>query len=114
MEQSLLKVAGVAFVGLLGALPMVALNLILDVFHPKLIWNSEQEAMKQNMNGFFGMLLSMLIMLVFGLTTFILMILKLPMWFVFFALGVLALLLGVVAVFVLFSVAEKKYFEHEV
>jgi len=109
-----LGLVGVTFVGLIGTVPMVALNLLIDVYHPKLVWSTEQEAMKQNMNGFFGMLLSMLIMLVFGLTTFILMILKLPMWFVFFALGVLALLLGVVAVFVLFSVAEKKYFEHEV
>ena len=34
-------------VGLIGSVPMVALNLLIDVFHPKLVWNSEQEAMKQ-------------------------------------------------------------------
>ncbi len=104
---------GVTIVGLIGAIPMVSLSLLIDVYHPKLVWSNEQEAMKQNMNGFFGMLSSMLIIVIFGIATFILMMIKLPMWFVFIALGVLSLIMGVLSVYALYSVAEKKYLEHE-
>jgi len=113
MEQSLLKVAGVAFVGLLGALPMVALNLILDVFHPKLIWNSEQEAMKQNMNGGIGMLLSLLVMIIQGIVAAVMITADLPVWSVFAVIGAVSVILGILTVFALYAVAEKKFAELE-
>lgn len=110
---SLLGLIGITIVGLLGAIPMAAISLLIDVYHPKLVWSNEQEAMKQNMNGLFGMLTSMLIMIVFAVATIAMMVVRLPMWFVFTALGILSLILGVLSVFALYAVAEKKYLEHE-
>lgn len=114
LNAPLIGVVGVSVVGLIGTLPMASLSLLIDVYHPKLVWSSEQEAMKQNMNGLFGMLLSMVIMVILGVATFALMMMGLPMWFVFTALGVLSLILGVLSVFTLYAVAEKKYLDHEV
>jgi len=100
-------------VGLLGSVSMVALSLLLDVFHPKLVWNSEQEAMKQNMNGGIGMLLSILVILVLGGVAFFMLVMKLPMWLVFIVLGVVSIILGVLSVLALYAVANRKYVELE-
>ncbi len=113
MNQPLIWVIGAAAVGLLGAVPMVALSLLLDVFHPKLVWNSEQEAMKQNINGGIGLLLSLLVLAVLGLSTYVLVILRQPMWFIFIALGAVSVMLGILSVLALFEVAERKYRELE-
>ena len=113
IKESLIWVLGAILVSLLGAVPMVALNLLLDVFHPKLVWNSEQEAMKQNMNGGIGMLLSLLILLVLGIVTFLMLVLQLPMWLVFIALGVVSVILGILSAMALYAVAERKYRELE-
>jgi ABC-2 type transport system permease protein len=113
LGQSLASILGVCLVGLLGAVPMTALSLLLDVFHPKLVWNSEQEAMKQNMNGVLGMLLSLLIMLVLGAVVFVLMILKVEILLVFAAVGVVSVILGILAVMALYAVAVSKYRELE-
>lgn len=113
LGTSLHWVFGAVLVGSLGAVPMVALSLLLDVFHPKLVWNSEQEAMKQNMNGVIGMLLSMLVLLILGVVVFIMLMAQLPMWLVFIALGAASAIMGVLSVLALFAVAERKYRELE-
>lgn len=113
IKQPPVWVFSAILVGLLGAIPMVALNLLLDVFHPKLVWNSEQEAMKQNMNGGLGMLLSLFVLLILGIVTFVLLVLQLPMWLVFIALGVVSVILGILAVLALYAVADRKYRELE-
>jgi ABC-2 type transport system permease protein len=113
LHQSLVSILGISLVGLLGAIPMTALNLLLDIFHPKLIWNSEQEAMKQNMNGVLGMLLSLLLMLVLGAVTFVLMTLKVEILLVFAAVGIVSVILGILAIMALYAVAVSKYRELE-
>lgn len=99
--------------GMLGSVPMVALNLLLDVFHPKLIWNSEQEAMKQNMNGGIGMLLSVLVLAILGAVAFIMLLARLPLWLVFIAIGAVSVILGTLSMLALYAVADKKYRELE-
>ena len=42
-----------------GSVCPIALGMIVDMRKPKLNWQSEAEAIKQNFNGFLGMLLSM-------------------------------------------------------
>jgi ABC-2 type transport system permease protein len=113
LGQSLFPILGISLVGLLGAIPMTALSLLLDVFHPKLVWNSEQEAMKQNMNGVLGILLSLLIMLVLGAVIFVLMTLKVEILLVFAAVGVISVILGILTVMALYAVAVSKYRELE-
>lgn len=98
---------------ILGSVPIVALNLLIDVFHPKLIWNSEQEAMKQNLNGGLGMLVSVLVLLVMGAATIGLIVLKVPHWVILAGFGLVSLILGALSMLVLFAVAEKKYRDYE-
>lgn len=44
---------------ILANLIQCLIQLFMDLFHPKLNWESEQQAVKQNMNVIFGMLLNM-------------------------------------------------------
>lgn len=113
LKLPLLWVLGIIILGLLGSVPMVAVNLALDIFHPKLIWNSEQEAMKQNMNGGIGMLLSIIVIILLGAITTALLLMELPMLLVFFAIGVASVILGVLSLLLLYAVAERKYCELE-
>ncbi|MEN6314235.1 MAG: hypothetical protein ABFD25_08325 [Clostridiaceae bacterium] len=113
MKVQPLWVLSSILVGMLGSVSMVALNLLLDVFHPKLIWNSEQEAMKQNMNGGIGMLLSLLILIILGVVVFVMLAVKLPMWLVFIAIGVVSVILGLLSLLALYAVADNKYRELE-
>lgn len=113
LKQPPLLVLGAILVGLLGAIPMAALSLLLDVFHPKLIWNSEQEAMKQNMNGIIGMLLSIFVLLVLGIVAALLLLSHMPMWLVFIALGTVSVIMGILSVLALYAIAQRKYYELE-
>lgn len=106
-------VAGALIVGLLGSVPMAAISLLIDIFHPKLVWNSEQEAIKQNMNGVLGMLLSLLIMLVLGAAAVIMMMLELSMWLVLTVLSLLSAIMGGLTLLALYTVAARKYGELE-
>ena len=59
LQLPLLRLLIVLILGLLGNLLLNILNLIIDVIRPKLEWNNPQEAVKQNLNGFFSILLTM-------------------------------------------------------
>jgi ABC-2 type transport system permease protein len=109
----ILWVIAAAVVGLLGSVPMNALSLVVDIFHPKLVWSSEQEAMKQNMNGAIGMLLSIFVLVILGFVAFLMMALELPMSIVFLAIGAVSVILGVLSLILLYKIAEKKYSDLE-
>ena len=113
LKLPVIWVLGATVVGIIGSVPMVALSLLLDVFHPKLIWNSEQEAMKQNMNGGLGMLLSMLVLLIYGAVGAVLLIFKLPMPVVLLAIALVSAVLGALSLVALYAVADRKYRELE-
>ncbi|HEX2946382.1 MAG TPA: hypothetical protein VHT96_10550 [Clostridia bacterium] len=113
LKLPLLWVLGAAVVGMIVSVPMVALSLLLDVFHPKLVWNSEQEAIKQNMNGALGMLLSILILIILGAVAVIMLLAGLPIVLILVAVSVIAVILGILSLLALYSVAEKKYREME-
>lgn len=102
-----------AIAGLIGSVPMVALNLLIDVFHPKLVWNSEQEAMKQNMNAGLGMLVSFVVILIMGACAAGALLLGLPVTAAFAAVAVVSVILSALSVPALHAVAEKKYSEIE-
>lgn len=103
----------VFIIGLLSSVSMTALNLLLDVFHPKLLWNSEQEAMKQNLNGALGMLVSVLVLALLAIFSVILLSAGLGEWLVYGGLALASIIIGVLSVLALFSVAERKYKEYE-
>lgn len=51
---------------LLGCLPFTYVNIFIDLIRPKLIWDREAEAVKQNMNGMLGMLASVILLLLYA------------------------------------------------
>ena len=113
LKLPILWAIGATIVGLIGSVPLAALNLLIDVFHPKLVWNSEQEAMKQNMNGGIGMLISFIVLLIMAAVAFGALLLGLPVTAAFAAVAVVSAILAAVSLFALHAVAEKKYREME-
>ena len=110
---SLLHILLILFIGLVCSVPLTSLNLILDVFHPKLIWNSEQEAIKQNMNGILGMLVSLLFLAVLAAVTVVLLLTGMPVWTVYAGIVLIAVISGILSLMALFALAERKYIELE-
>lgn len=108
-----LWVIGAAITGFAGSVPMIALNLLIDVFHPKLVWSNETEAMKQNMNGGLGMLVSFLVLAVQGAVAAVLMVLGIKVLVVFVAINIVSIILGILSLLALYAVADRKYRELE-
>jgi ABC-2 type transport system permease protein len=46
---------------LIGAVALAAVCMMIDISRPKLKWSSEAEAIKQNLNGLFGMILTVVL-----------------------------------------------------
>lgn len=113
MKLPPLWVLGATVVGIMGSLPMTALSLLLDVFHPKLVWNSEQEAMKQNMNGGIGMLLSIVVMMILAAAAAVLLIAGFSVPVAMVGIALVAAVLGVLSMLALYAVADRKYRELE-
>ena len=95
--------------GILTSVSMTALSLMLDVIHPKLVWNSEQEAMKQNMNSLLGMLVSLLIIALLGLCAFLLIHWNISEWMIITAMMILSTVFGVFSLLSLIRIAESRY-----
>ncbi|MGI6669007.1 MAG: putative ABC transporter permease subunit [Acetivibrionales bacterium] len=108
-----LWVIGAVVTGFVGSVPMIALSLLIDVFHPKLVWNSETEAMKQNMNGALGMLASILVLAILGAVTGVLLALRMKVIVVLIAINIVSIISGILSVMVLYAVAARKYRELE-
>ena len=100
--------------GLLGSLPLTALNLLIDVLRPKLIWTNPQEAIKQNLNGLLGMLISIILLLVIGAGVIFIVMIKTPDSLVYGMLALVLLLLTVPSLLGLFKAAERTYRQIEV
>ncbi len=56
--------------GTVASVASAALGMTVDVLRPKLKWQSEAEAVKQNINGFFGMLLNIVLAALIAVPTF--------------------------------------------
>lgn len=74
----------------LAMVPVSAVNLFVDLKHPKLSWNNPQEAIKQNFNVVLGMLLGLMMISVFGVIGYFLATLGLSLFALF---GLMALVL---------------------
>lgn len=114
LQFSFTSVAIILILGCLAAIPMVVLNLMLDVFRPRLVWNSPQEAMKQNMNGMLGMLISLLIIGILAGVTVGLLLIGAPSLVVYVSIGAVSAIVGVLTLSALFALADKKYKEYEI
>jgi uncharacterized membrane protein len=99
----------VAVIGLLASVPLTAFNLLLDLMHPKLVWNNPQEAMKQNMNGLLGMVVSLVLIVVLGAVTGAMIIFQAPEPVVYLVLAAASIILGFAAIKIMFAAAEARY-----
>lgn len=55
VKLDILTIILVAFLGLLGSIPMTQLGMVIDILRPLLDWDNPQKAMKQNLNVLIGM-----------------------------------------------------------
>lgn len=65
-----LIVLGAVALGAIASIAPIALSLLPDILKPKLSWNSETEAIKQNMNAILGMLIGWAYVAVLGISCF--------------------------------------------
>lgn len=61
MPVDLTLLAMILVVGLVATVPVVEVGLLLDIARPKLVWENETQAFKQNMNVIFSMLAAIII-----------------------------------------------------
>ncbi len=66
LKLPILSVMAGAIVAILLGTAVSAISVLLDMAKPKLLWESEQQAIKQNMNAFFATMLGFLVILSFG------------------------------------------------
>jgi len=99
----------ITLLGFTGSVPLTAFSLMIDMAKPKLIWNNPQEAVKQNMNGLLGMLVSLLILGV--LTAAVIMMIKLGIywWAIYIILALIMSGLGVLSMIIMLNSSEKRY-----
>lgn len=89
---SFLMILLMALAGILGAILSALSGILIDLYLPKLNWDSEQKAVKQNMNGLISMGASVVIG---GLSVFAAIKLQLGLWTAFIMVIVVALLINI-------------------
>lgn len=99
----------IILIGSASSIVMTSLNLVVDVLHPKLSWNNPQEAMKQNMNGLLGMIISLVVIGVLAASAVPMMLFKLPEWLIYTVLMLIAVIASVPSLLGLFAAAESSY-----
>ena len=103
------RLLAIVILGTLVNILMNILGLIIDLLHPKLEWNDPQEAIKQNLNVMFSMLLSWLVIALFAVSAIALIQYGIPEAWIYLILGLLALLLIAPGLYGLFALARHRY-----
>ncbi|HHV99555.1 MAG TPA: hypothetical protein GXX36_08260 [Clostridiaceae bacterium] len=113
LELPVIRFIVIVVIGAACSVATTALNLLIDVLRPKLVWNNPQEAMKQNMNGLLGMLISFAIMAILTAAAVPMAVAKLPEWIIYGTVLLICVALSVLSLLGLFAVAEKSYHKLE-
>ena len=82
------------------------ISIFIDLNFPKLHWENEQKAVKNNMNVLFNMLIGAI---VGGLSVYLVIKFKLTMWIAFAAFTVVFLALDIILYYLLCTVGVKLY-----
>jgi len=109
LKFSLLRVAGIIVISALASLFLQAVGLMIDMARPKLIWTNPQEAIKQNMNGFLGMLAAFALIGVMAAIAVWMLNVNVPEWTIYAVLGALCAVLSIAALKMLFASAGKYF-----
>jgi ABC-2 type transport system permease protein len=98
----------------LASIPACAISLYIDLVNPKLIWSNPTEAIKQNMNSLFAMLVSFLIISLFGVIGYFLGKTDLNVYAIFGIMLLILLIASAASMKVLRKAAKNSYHRIEV
>ena len=99
----------IVFIGFLVNVLINIVGLIVDLLRPKLEWKDPQEAIKQNLNAFLAMIISLIIMLIIGGVSILLLIKEVSEFFIYGILTLIVIVLLVPSYYGLLALANKKY-----
>lgn len=109
LRLSILRILTIFVLCLLGNVLLNALNLLIDLLHPRLEWDNPQEAVKQNINGLFSTLFTLAVFALSALLTALLIKLKASEWIVYAVLGLTMGFLVIPSLKILYTLAEGQY-----
>lgn len=112
LKLSIIRIFVIFILCGLGNIFLNSLNLLIDLIHPRLEWDNPQEAVKQNLNGLFSILITLAVLPLSYLLIFLL--LNVSEWIIYAALGLLMGILSVLALAILYNLAESRYMKLEV
>ncbi len=105
----LTSLAVVVVIGLLVSLPLILANLLIDLSRPYLTWENPQQAIKQNLNVLFGMVIGGAILYGQGYLVSRLWQGGHPVFVIMLAIAATAMALGTVLYAILHQVASRLY-----
>ncbi|MCL6589136.1 MAG: hypothetical protein K6U80_04200 [Firmicutes bacterium] len=111
---SWLRLLLIFFMGILGSIPLSALNLMMDLLRPKLVWNSEQEAIKQNINSILGILSALIVIVGSGFLVYFMFKAHLAEWLIHLILAIIFIILATASLGGLLFLAERRYHQTEI
>lgn len=94
----------VLITGILAMFFMSFMGIIIDLNHPKLIWEDEQRAVKQNMNVLLNMVIGIV---VGGITTVSLITLQFSLWITFLVLVIVYSIINIILYNIISSTGVK-------
>ncbi|HOV69252.1 MAG TPA: hypothetical protein PLZ84_02890 [Clostridia bacterium] len=94
---------------LTALVPISAFSVLIDMLRPKLTWNNQTEAIKQNLNAILGMLAGTAIIAILGGLGYLVYYAHINIYLGFAAILAVAAVLGFVAVRMLMHYAPKAY-----
>lgn len=108
-HMALFRLLIIVLLALLGNGIINILGLMVDILRPKLEWNDPQEAIKQNLNVFFSMLISFLVIGILGAISAFLVISAIPEGWVYAILAMIIVALSVPSFYGLLALSFKRY-----
>ena len=93
-------------IGILGVIFSALTGIFIDLNFPKLHWENEQKAVKNNLNVIFNMLIGIV---VGGLSVFLVIKFKLTMWSAFTVFTIVFLTLDIILYYLLSTIGVKLY-----
>ncbi len=109
LKMAIYRILVVLILGVLGSVPMIIYNMMIDLSRPKLGWTNPQEAIKSNLNGILGMVVSILIVVILAAVVIGMIALNLPEAFIYLLTAVIISLLSIPGYKVLLSISRWKY-----
>lgn len=109
LKFDILRLLSVFVLGVIAGFTTSAMNLLIDLLRPKLVWNSEQEAVKQNLNAFLGMLASWIYSAIIGFAAFMSIAAGASEVLLFIEMFAITIILGAPFVFGVIKLSEDRY-----